>query len=115
MSTEQITAEVAVVTDENFAREVLEQELPVLVDFWAEWCPPCRMIAPVLGEIAREKTGEFLIRKLDADENPLTAREYKVLSMPTLILFRNGVPVRTIVGARPKVRLLAELNAALSE
>jgi thioredoxin 1 len=102
-----------VTTDETFARDVLEHDGPVLVEFWAEWCPPCRMIAPVLEEIARER--ELAVRKINADENPATARDCQVLSLPTMILFRDGEPIRTIVGARPKTRLLAELDEALDQ
>lgn len=103
----------SVVTDETFQELVLDQDTPVLVDFWAQWCPPCHMIAPVLAEIAEERAGSLLIRKLNSDENPLTARNYQVMSLPTLILFRGGSPVWTTVGARPKAKLLADLDAAL--
>ncbi|OXM49915.1 thioredoxin [Amycolatopsis alba] len=101
------------VTDETFQELVLDQDKPVLVDFWAQWCPPCHMIVPVLAEIAEERADTLIIRKLNSDENPLTARNYQVMSLPTLILFRNGSPVWTTVGARPKARLLADLDAVL--
>ena len=100
-------------TDATFAAEVLEQDKPVLVDFWATWCPPCRMIAPVLAEIAEERAGSLTVREVNTDENPETARAYQVMSLPTLMLFRGGEPVRTFVGARPKAKLLAELDDAL--
>ncbi|RZQ61945.1 thioredoxin [Amycolatopsis suaedae] len=102
------------VTDDTFQRDVLDHELPVLVDFWAEWCPPCHMIAPVLAEIAAERASVLIVRKLNTDENPRTARDYQVMSLPTLMLFRDGEPIRVLVGARPKAALLAEIDAALA-
>ncbi|MFD9892894.1 thioredoxin [Amycolatopsis sp. NPDC059027] len=108
------TADLVVVTDATFEQEVLRAGKPVLVDFWAQWCPPCHMIAPVLAEIAAERAGELIVRKFNTDENPVIARDYQVMSLPTLMLFRDGVPIRSIVGARPKARLLAELDAALT-
>lgn len=105
-----LIGEVLEVTDETFDLEVLAHEGPVLVDFWAQWCPPCHMIAPVLTEIARDYAGSLAIRKLNADDNPQTAARYGVLALPTLILFVNGQPTRTLVGARPKRKLLAELG-----
>ncbi|WP_329066294.1 thioredoxin [Amycolatopsis sp. NBC_01480] len=100
-------------TDATFAAEVLEHDQPVLVDFWATWCPPCRMIAPVLAAIAEERAGSLTVREVNTDENPETARAYQVMSLPTLMLFRGGKPVRAFVGARPKAKLLAELDDAL--
>jgi len=101
------------VTDATFAAEVLSSPLPVLVDFTADWCPPCRMIAPVLDEVAAERGDELKVVSLNVDENPETQAAYGVLAMPTLMLFRGGEPVRTIVGARPKRRLLNELADVL--
>ncbi|MFD2422465.1 thioredoxin [Amycolatopsis pigmentata] len=101
------------VTDESFEQEVLRQDKPVLVDFWAQWCPPCHMIAPVLDEIAAERAGTLAVRKINTDENPVSMRDYQVMSLPTLMLFRDGKPVRAFIGARPKARLLAELDDAL--
>jgi thioredoxin len=101
------------VTDVNFQAEVIESDKPVLVDFWAPWCGPCRVVAPVLEEIASEKP-EMRIVKLNVDENQQTAAAYQVLSIPTMILFKNGAPVKTVVGAYPKKRLEAELEPALA-
>lgn len=101
------------VTDATFAVEVLSSSLPVLVDFTADWCPPCRMIAPVLDQVAAERGDELKVVSLNVDENPETQAAYGVLAMPTLMLFRGGEPVRTLVGARPKRRLLNELADVL--
>jgi len=103
------------VTDDTFAEEVLASDKPVLVDFWATWCPPCKMIEPVLAEIAGERADTLAIRKINYDENPRTGTAYQVLSLPTMILFVGGEPVRTFVGARPKSRVLADLDEALGE
>jgi thioredoxin 1 len=105
---------VAEVTDNNFQAEVLESELPVLVDFWAPWCGPCRMVAPVVEEIARERAGELKVVKLNTDENQQTAFQFNIMSIPTLILFRNGQPAKTVIGAYPKRKLEAELEPALA-
>jgi thioredoxin len=102
------------VTDASFADDVLTSETPVLVDFWATWCGPCKMVAPVLEEIASENEGKLTIAKLDIDENPGIARDYQVMSIPTLILFQGGKPVKQIVGAKPKAALLADLSDVLA-
>ena len=101
------------VTDANFQAEVLEADGPVLVDFWAPWCGPCRMVAPVLEEIAGERD-DLKIVKLNVDDNQQTAASYEVLSTPTLILFKQGAPAAKVVGALPKKRLEAELEPALA-
>ena len=101
------------VTDETFAAEVLASDVPVLVDFWAEWCPPCHRLAPVLDELAAEFEGRVRIVKLDADHNPQTVRAYSVMAMPTLTVFRDGEVVSQHVGARPKSKLREQLEQAL--
>jgi thioredoxin 1 len=93
------------VTDATFAETVLANDLPVLVDFWAQWCPPCHAITKPLGELAEEFRGRMVIVKLNSDENPVTARAYRVLSLPTLLIFRGGEVVASMVGARPKSAL----------
>jgi thioredoxin 1 len=102
------------VSDLNFQAEVIESEVPVLVDFWAPWCGPCRMVAPVLEEIAQEKGDALKIVKLNTDENQQTAIAYEVLSIPTLILFKNGQIAKKVIGAYPKRKLEAELEPALA-
>ncbi|GGX92397.1 thioredoxin family protein [Streptomyces hiroshimensis] len=104
---------VTAVTDATFAAEVLDEQLPVLVEFTADWCPPCRMIAPVLADLAVQEAGRLKIVALDVDANPQTQAAYGVLSMPTLMLFRAGEPVTSLVGARSKVRLLRDLDGLL--
>jgi thioredoxin 1 len=97
------------VTEASFDEKVLQSDKLVLVDFWATWCGPCRMVAPVLEEIGAEYSDTITIAKLDIDENPSVARDYQVLSVPTLILFKGGEPVKQIVGAKPKAALLNDL------
>ena len=101
------------VTDANFQAEVIESEQAVLVDFWAPWCGPCRVVAPVLEEINAERE-DLRVVKLNTDENPETAAAFEVLSIPTLILFRNGQIAKKVIGAMPKARLEAELEPALA-
>ena len=96
-------------TDAAFDETVNSSEVPVLVDFWAEWCGPCKMIAPVLEEIAREQAGKIAIVKLNVDDNPNTARRYEVMSIPTLMLFNKGSLEKRLVGARSKSQLMAEI------
>ena len=101
------------VTDATFENEVLQSGEPVLVDFWAEWCGPCKMIAPVLEEIAEEQAGKIKIVKLNIDDNLEVTRRFDVMSIPTLILFKDGQPVKRIVGAKGKAALLRELSDAV--
>jgi thioredoxin 1 len=98
------------VTDATFENDVLKSDKTVLVDFWATWCGPCKMVAPVLDEIAGEHKDNLTVAKLDIDANGKTAQEYQVMSIPTMILFKDGKPVKTIVGAKPKAALLSDLS-----
>jgi thioredoxin 1 len=100
-------------TTENFDEQVLRGDKPVLVDFWAEWCPPCRMIAPILEQIEAELGDRLTVAKINGDEHPEIVRRYGVLGFPTLNLFRNGEVVQQIVGAKPKRVLLARLDGHL--
>ncbi len=102
-------AQLTEVTDGNFQAEVIESETTTLVDFWAPWCGPCRMVGPVLEEIAAERD-DLRIVKLNVDDNQQTAARYEVLSIPTMILFRNGVEAKKLIGALPKKKILRELE-----
>jgi thioredoxin 1 len=100
------------VTDANFVNDVLQADTPVLVDFWAEWCAPCRKVEPLLEEIANEMGDKVRIVKLNIDENPETARAYRVMSVPTLTVFKGGEPVQSVAGARPKGDLVKLIESA---
>lgn len=102
------------VTDETFKKEVLESTVPVLVDFWAEWCYPCKMIAPVVEELSQEYDGKIKFTKMDVDANTQTPTAYGIRGIPTLLVFRGGQPVEQVVGAVPKSALKKRLDAALS-
>lgn len=101
-------------TDETFEEVVLKAQLPTVVDFWAVWCGPCKMIAPLLDEIAADYEGKLQVTKLDVDGNGATAMKYGVMNIPTLILFKNGQPVERIVGFMPKSKLLSKITPHLS-
>ena len=102
-----------VVTDASFDADVLKSPHPVSVDFWAEWCGPCRMVAPILEEIANEYDGTITVAKLNVDENPKTAASYGITSIPTLNVYSGGDVVKTIIGAKPKAALLSDLQPFL--
>ena len=98
------------VTDADWADEVLTSDKPVLVDFWAEWCGPCKAVGPIVDEIATEQAEHLKVAKLNIDDNPETARQYGIMSIPTMLVFDKGQPAARIVGAKPKSKLLAELG-----
>ncbi len=104
---------IAELSDATFNEEIQGSDEPILVDFWAEWCGPCKMIAPILQEIAEEQAGKIRVTKLNVDDNPETARRFEVMSIPTLIVFRNGEPQKRLVGAKGKGQLLEELASFL--
>jgi thioredoxin 1 len=109
-----VAGQISDVTDSNFQAEVLESDTPVLVDFWAPWCGPCRVIAPTLEELAEERGEDLRVVKLNVDENQSTTIQFEVLSIPTMILFKDGEIAKKLIGAQPKARIEAELEPALA-
>jgi thioredoxin 1 len=103
----------AAVTDASFEQDVLKSDVPVLVDFWAPWCGPCRMVAPIVDEIAKEFEGKIKVFKLNTDENPNVASQYGIRSIPTLMVFKDGQKVDTVVGAVPKTTLSCTISKYL--
>jgi thioredoxin 1 len=101
-------------TDATFAQDVLQSDKPVIVDFWADWCTPCKVIAPVLEEIAETNSDKVTVAKLDIDANPQIAAQYQILSIPTMLVFKGGEVVKQVVGAKPKAALVAEFGDVLA-
>ncbi|MDO5721696.1 MAG: thioredoxin [Actinomycetaceae bacterium] len=102
------------VTDADFNEKVLKSDTPVLVDFWAPWCGPCRQMAPILDEVAKELDERLVVAKLNVDENPRTAHKYSIVSIPTMAVFSGGDVIKAIVGGRPKAQMLSELESVLN-
>lgn len=107
-----MSGEVIEVTDANFQAEVLDADVPVIVDFWAAWCGPCRMVGPIVEEIAKDQEGKLKVAKLNVDENRETATKYGIMSIPTILLFEKGSIAKQVVGAMPKNALVQELGLA---
>ena len=102
------------ITDDTFDTEVIKSEIPVLIDFWATWCGPCRMIAPIIDELAGEYEGKVKIGKIDVDNNPVVPQNYGIRSIPTILIFKNGIIVENIIGTLPKSQLVDRLEAHLA-
>ena len=107
-----MSADILEVTDANFQSEVLDADVPVIVDFWAAWCGPCRMVGPIVEEIAEDQAGKVKVAKLNVDENRETATKYGIMSIPTILLFDKGAVAKQVVGAMPKSALVQELGLA---
>ena len=101
-------------TDNTFEKEVLQSDIPVLVDFWAEWCQPCKMVGPIVEEVAREYSGKIKVGKVNVDENTKTPSDYGIMSIHTLVIFKNGKPEQTMVGVQPKEVFKSNIDAALA-
>ena len=99
-----------VFTDQNFEAEVLQSRIPVLVDFWAQWCTPCRIVTPIVEELAHEYSGKVKVGKLNVDENPESSQNYNVMSIPTIMFFKNGQPVKSVIGAQSKENFKKEID-----
>jgi len=108
-----MSEKVHTVTDANFDAEVLKSETPVFVDFWANWCPPCKIVGPIVDEIAHELDGKLKVCKVNVDDSQQTAQAYGIRAIPTLMLFKNGSAVKTLVGAHPKEELKKEIESEL--
>jgi thioredoxin 1 len=109
-----VSADIVTVTDQDFQRQVLGSDLPVLVDFWAEWCGPCHLVAPVMKELAAEQAGKLRVAKLNVDDNPATAQQFGVMSIPTLVMFSGGQERGRVIGARSKQDIVRTLLGGLA-
>lgn len=103
-----------VLTDKTFEEEVLKSDVPVMVDFWAAWCQPCKIVSPIIDEIAHDFAGKVKVGKLNVDENPTSSQNYNIMSIPTLLIFKGGKPVKTVIGARPKEDFKKALDEVLA-
>ena len=103
-----------VFTDQNFEAEVLQSRIPVLVDFWAQWCTPCRIVTPIVEELAHEYSGKVKVGKLNVDENPESSQNYNVMSIPTIMFFKNGQPVKSVIGAQSKENFKKAIDEVLA-